>query len=103
MKFWPLSALIDSQLVPWQYAGELYALQMRRTHDMSMPAVNACANAASRIKPLDMPSFTLAKSEDAVNRAACLNMPREEEFRALERCGVVVCNDEMWMMIASLH
>lgn len=85
MKYWPLSIIINSPLLPSVYAVEVQSIY---TLQISPYAYHACAEVAARLKPTET-NLVIIESLDAPCRFAYSRMPTDEEWNKLERGGVV--------------
>ena len=105
MKFWPMSTLAQSPLMPFGYAGEFYALFERRAHGLSTGCVQAVAHVATQTPPHDMPNMVLVQAADTPAYRIFLDIPTPVEWHMLERAGVTFEDGDelMNLVIAPLH
>ena len=105
MKYWPMSALADNPRMPWKFAPELYNVQVRHIDAMSQGAVNACGQVANHVQPVEMTGLVIVTTPDGGPAIRLyLGYPAENEWKNLERAGVVQAPDEMlYVNISALH
>lgn len=103
MKYWPLSTLASSPLMHPVYMGELYDVQNRRSHGLSNHCIAACGSVANHTEALDLPSLALVPAVDTPDYRVYVHAPEPREFDLLERAGVVLADDMLYMIIAPLH
>lgn len=100
MRYWPLSALIESPLMGPMHALELQCFYRRPP---SEPAFYACLDVASRTRPADMPGLMVIESVNAPNRLVYSQYPDWAEWSRLERAGVFEADGCLVLFMEALH
>lgn len=104
MKYWPLSQLALSELLPWQHAAAVYELQHRGRSYLPHGAIGALGYVASHLPAADAPQLTIIESANADHRHIYLDYPGIDEWLRLERSGVLLDDaGVMHMVIDALH
>lgn len=102
MKYWPLSLIAESPLLPPAYFMEV--TDAGRTCNMSRGAFLACGDVAMRTAPVDAPNMVVMESPGAPARRVYVRFPECEEWLRLERGGVVAGDDGLLhVLIDALH
>lgn len=101
MRYWPLSVIAQSPLVPPAYALEI---SMTATRVPSQGAYYAMVDIARQTAAVDAPNLVIIESTDAPGRRCFTGYPTEAEWLRLERT-VFMENEAGFMfgMIDSLH
>lgn len=90
MKYWPMSVVASSPLLPWHYQGELFAVQNRHYDVMSQAAVVACVDVINHTQPVEMPNLAVLESVGTNPRRVFKDYPTDDEWERLERTGIVL-------------
>lgn len=100
MKYWPLSTLINSPLMPGPYALELNYLYER---PLTQRSYNACIDVARHTPGLDT-GLVVIESVDAPMHRAYVERPSCDEWARLERAGVLrSVAGTMFLTMDALH
>lgn len=101
MKYWSLSQLRHSPLMPAQHAWELANFYVRMP---SEHAYDACLAVARQIEPVQMPGLVLIESVNVPMRLAYTEYPNIEEWLAVERVFVSSNDDgDLFLNMQPLH
>ncbi len=101
MKFWPLSVIAASPLVPPAYAHEVSRIA---THLPSEGAFYACIDVARRTEPVNAPGLVIVESIGAPQRRVYTEYPEWDEWFRLERGAVMQAQDGfMFVHFDGLH
>lgn len=102
MKYWPLSAIKESPLMPPAFAWEL--CRVYQTCSLTQEAFNACGSVASYTAPQDTPNLAIVQSIGAPARRVYVGHPECDEWLRLERGGVIEGDDGLLhVIIDALH
>lgn len=102
MKYWPMSIVKSSPLMPPVFAWELF--RVYETCYLSAPAFQACGDVAQQTQPASMPNLAVVESIGAPARQLYTNYPDWEEWSRLERGGVFeASNGVLHVIIDALH
>lgn len=100
MRYWPLSTIAASPLMPAWYVPELC-----RAYDhpgLSEGAMVACNQVAGQTRPVETP-LIIVHSVGAPLRRVYLEYPDFESWARLERGGFVATEDTFGFVIDALH
>lgn len=101
MKYWPLSMLKASPLMPAVYAHELYNFYRKMP---SEHAFEACLQVARETQPLEMSGLLIIESVNAPLRQTYTEYPTWEEWSRLERAGAYQSSEGyLFMTFEALH
>ena len=100
MRYWPLSEIATSPLLPPEYVAEL--CRARNTGSMSNGAILACYQTATQIATVQSP-LVIIESIGAPWRRVYTEYPEFEAWLALERAGFVETQDNFVFVIDALH
>lgn len=92
MKFWPMSVIASSPMMPWHHQSELYEVQHRNRTVMTLDAVQACGGVAMSTQGIDAPNLGIIESIGANTKRFFNDYPLEDEWLRLER--VIVLEDD---------
>lgn len=103
MQYWPLSALVESPLMPAVFCAELREAY-RSKAGLSEGAFIACGTVAIHTAYHDAPNLVLIESACAPARRVYSGYPNHDEWLRLERGGVIGRADGMLcVLIDALH
>ena len=101
MRYWPISALIHSPLMPLPYAIELDRIYSDRPP--SSNAYCACIDVARQLPGLET-GLVVIESVDAPMRRAYVERPPYDEWARLQRAGVLQTGaGTMFLTMDALH
>lgn len=103
MKYWPVSVIKSSPLMP---AALVHEFRDFYNTPLSEAAFQACAHVAAGTQPQEHPNLYIIDSDGAPYRQIYLNHPSEDEFARLERGGVIpwgLDGEDFMMIIDALH
>lgn len=90
MKYWQMSTIAASPLLPPVYAVEVNHIYRRA---LSQGAINACCHIACQTEPYDTPALAIIESIGAPPRRVYTGYPECDEWLRLERGGVILGDD----------
>jgi hypothetical protein len=97
MRYWPLSVLRTSPLLPGDCAAELDAFRVKR--ELSARASNACEYVLQRIPAVVSPDLVLTTSV-----LAYMKYPTKKQWERLERMNIIQESDgTLFIFTAPLH
>lgn len=100
-RYWPLSVLKTSPLMPAQYAWELLRFT---THLPSPGAYYACIEVAKQTPAVPAPGLVVIETVNGTGRFMYTDYPKFEEWARLERVAAVEGMDGfMCMVMDVLH
>jgi hypothetical protein len=101
MRYWPISILAQSSLMPPAYAPEVARF------DTALPsegAFYACFDVARRTAGVDAPNTAVIETVNAPERCVYVGFPDAAEWLGLERISVMETKSgHMFIMVAALH
>lgn len=103
MRYWHLSTIVSSPILPAAFLPEVEALYS--TNSLSMQAVRACADVAWHTAPMNMPIAVLETVGSPHSHRVFHRYPDFEEWFALER-GCMVYNplsNTLHVIVDALH
>ena len=100
MKFWPLSTIAASPLVPPAYAQELRNFNYRMP---SQGAYHAAVDVARHTQPVHAPNMAVIDTVGACTRRVYMNYPEDAEWLCLERSTVIDDNGFTFILMDALH
>lgn len=101
MKYWPMTVIIQSPLVPPAYAWELQQFYRKIP---SEGAYDAVFDVARKTPPVEAPNTVVVSSVGSPCRRVCLGYPTEAEWLPLERAAVVAGdNGYLYVLMDALH
>lgn len=100
MRYWPLSVIAQSPLVPSAFVAELrdFCLKMP-----SQGAFYAAMAVAGHTEPVEAPNLVVIQSIGAPNRRAYVDYPELDEWLNLERATVMENNGYAFVLMDALH
>lgn len=101
MRYWPLSVIANSPLMPPAYAWEIQRFYYQMP---SEGAFHACMEVVKHTGHVAMPGLTVIESINAPNRFVFTEYPTWEEWSRFERAGAIECdNGQICVMIDGMH
>lgn len=100
MRYWPMSVIADSPLMPAPYAFE--ASQMGRRAP-SEAAYHACFEVARQTRAAPIRGLAFIESVGAPARQAFTEHPSGDDWARLERAAVVDHNGCFFIIIDAMH
>lgn len=101
MRYWPLSILAQSPLMPSAYGPELRSFYHRLP---SEPTFHACLNVARETPYVPMSGLIVVQTVNSPSRFAYVGRPTRAEWERLERAAAVQFeNGDMALLIDALH
>lgn len=101
MRYWPISMIARSSLLPAAYAPEIARF------NVAMPsegAFYACFDVARRTPAIDAPNTVVIETIGAPQRCAYVDFPDTDEWLKLERINVMETKDGyLFVSVAALH
>jgi hypothetical protein len=91
IRYWPMSVICNSPLLPPVYIHELHNIIQRQ--QVSPEGFNAALEVASRTPHMDMPDLAVVESVDRPITQVFKEYPTDEEWERLERCGIFQATD----------
>lgn len=100
MRYWPLSVIAQSPMLPPVYGPELY----RAYYDprISQGALVACNQVAGHTRPVETP-LVIIHSVGAPMRRVYTEYPEFDDWLRLERGGFIATDDTFGFVIDALH
>lgn len=100
MRYWPMSVIASSPLLPAPHAAEVSRLPYRAP---SQAAYYACFDVAKHTEPTPTGGLAIIESVDAPGRQVYTEYPSWEEWSRLERTGVIEANGSFFIFVDAAH
>jgi hypothetical protein len=100
MRYWPLTTILNSPLLPTAYALELEQFYHK---PLSRNAFHSVMEVAHHTPAIEAPATVLIESDGAPNRLAYTDYPEFYEWMRLERTTVMEHNGHTFFLTAALH
>lgn len=100
MRYWPISTIFSSPMMPAPHAVEVMQLYKRAPSER---AFYSCFDVAKHTRPAPSGALVIIESEGSHPRQAYTNYPSWEEWSRLERSAVIETNGDFFIMIDGLH
>lgn len=100
MRYWPLSLLASSPLMPGLYALEIEQVCSRSP---SEAAFYSCFEVARHTEPTPTGGLAIIESEGAPARQVYTEYPSWDAWSRLERAAVIAANGHFFIIIDGLH
>jgi hypothetical protein len=102
MRYWPLSVIRTSPLLPGDCVAELDALYQNMS--LSRRTFDACAFVANRTEAVAAGGLVVIENDDhSVLRLAYLKCPTPAEWERLERAHIIEAPGRLIFMLNPLH
>lgn len=101
MKYWPMSVVRSSPLMPAYFQPELDAAP--RTLFMSHLAATACGHVADNTPCREMPNLVIIETLGKPARQAFIDYPTDAEWQSIERFAVIQNTVQQFLIIDALH
>lgn len=100
MRYWPISTIASSPMMPAPYALEVAQIPRRAPSER---AFYSCFDVAKHTQPTPSGALVIIESEGAPARQAYTGYPSFDEWFRLERSAVIEANGDFFIMIDGLH
>jgi hypothetical protein len=101
MRYWPLSVLVTSPLLPEAYAHEVHQFNHRLP---SQGAYLACVDVARHTVPVEAPNLVVIETIGGQGRRMFTSYPTADEWLRLERTTMMENDDGfMFMLMEAVH